>query len=356
MISGLNILQRVASTCIQHICWMIDVISLQDGILSISGWVILFKGNINKAAFSVNGTAFERVAYPLDSPDLANRFYQVGQAGKARFRCEISVDLIPEGNYYCLEYTQDGDRQLAQSSSLWYRTYYLGNPQEDVECIGRVIGSNSVFSFELDGATLFKRFENYLQKNFSLDFQIAGPVLDCGCGAGRLLRHFSSAQKVEVWGSDIDHDNLDACNKDYPSTQLALLPLQPPTQLPQGYFGLVIGISVMTHLSKANQELWFAELRRIVWPRGLVLLSVQGDAQSALYREAADLLRRRDTEGFVVKGINPAINNIIGEQTYYLDVIQSRHDTVERWTSDFEVVEFIGGFAANQDLVVMRTN
>ena len=53
-------------------------------------------------------------------------------------------------------------------------------------------------------------------------------------------------------------------------------------------------------------------------------------------------------------GVNPRINDIVGADSYYLDVIQTRAHIREHWGREFEILDFLGGFAANQDMVVMR--
>ena len=59
-----------------------------------------------------------------------------------------------------------------------------------------------------------------------------------------------------------------------------------------------------------------AELRRLCRPGGLVLLSVQGKSQSAPVPGGAGLVRQLDQFGFVIKGVNPSINDLIGSSSY----------------------------------------
>ena len=120
-------------------------------------------------------------------------------------------------------------------------------------------------------------------------------------------------------------------------------------------FDLVIGISVCTHLSEQHQDQWLAELRRLCRLGGLVLLSVQGQSQSGvLYGRMLDSFVSLDQFGFVIKGVNPSINDLIGSRSYYLDVIQTRDTStsigvvISRCSSSSTASQRI------QDLVVMR--
>ena len=173
----------------------------------------------------------------------------------------------------------------------------------------------TIFNFELGGATLFHRIQDYLVERFGLRYGNMHAILDWGCGAGRLLSYFQSVAGPQVWGSDIDSDNLAFCQKRLPFAHCVVFPLVPPTTLDASMFDLVIGISVCTHLSEQHQDQWLAELRRLCRPGGLVLLSVQGKSQSALYRVSAGLVRQLDQFRFVIKGFNPSINDLIGSSS-----------------------------------------
>jgi SAM-dependent methyltransferase len=204
------------------------------------------------------------------------------------------------------------------------------------------------------GATLFHRIKDYLYSKFRLRYEDMHAILDWGCGAGRLLSHFAGVAGPEIWGGDVDRDNVRHCQEHYSFARCLVFPLFPPTQIQSGKFDLVVGISVCSHLSEENQQRWLSELRRIIRPGGLLLLSVQGRFQAGLYRESPALMRAVERSGFVVKGTNPRINADLEVKSYYLDVVQSREHILENWGRDFDIVEFLDGMAANQDLVVMR--
>ena len=79
-------------------------------------------------------------------------------------------------------------------------------------------------------------------------------VLDWGCGWGRLTRTFAAADTFgEIWGIDIDHDNLAWARANIPAAKFVKVPLYPPTELPANHFDLVYAVSVMTHLTRDAQ-------------------------------------------------------------------------------------------------------
>lgn len=353
--SDLDISHALAMDCAQNICWMIDAVATESDALRLKGWALVTVGLPEEAQFQVNGVTFSSVRFPIDSPDLAEHFYGAVNSARARFECEIALSEVPANENYQFEFVQGGDRAKARRTAWWYpATIRSDDELLTGERISRVVGSSDTFNFELGGATLFNRIQDHLTSRFGLHYRDLHAILDWGCGAGRLLSQFAAVIGPQVWGSDVDHDNLKYCQEKFRFARCQVFPLVPPTDIPDATFDLIVGISVCTHLSEENQALWLAELRRMSRPGGLVLLSVQGPSQTALYREPPELMRRLEQSGFVTKRVNPRINDIIGAASYYLDVVQSRAHIREHWGREFEVLEFLDGFAANQDLVVMR--
>ena len=84
------------------------------------------------------------------------------------------------------------------------------------------------------------------------------------------------------------------------------------------------------------------------------MLSVQGPSQSGLYRLPEQKLADIDEKGFEVLGKNRALDDVMGENDHYLDVIQSRKYIRENWGMYFSIVEIVDAMAANQDVVVLR--
>jgi len=350
--TDLDISRMLASACARAIVWLFDRVQSEGDVLLLSGWALVTKGTHDTSRFHVNGVPFESVTW-MDSPDLAEHFYGVANSGRARFECRVNKNVIPADDYYRFEFIQDGDIEDARRSAWWIRAG-LGAGGPSGERVSRVIGSEESLHFEIGGATLFYRIDDYLRLRFGRGFEDFEGFLDWGCGAGRLLSHLSNIKGPEIWGSDIDHDNLKYCQDQFPFAKCSVFPLRPPTQVADGKFDLIVGISVCTHLSEKDQQLWLKELHRMTMPGALVMLSVQGFAQSALYRVNPKLIRDLRKHGFVTMGVNPRINDIVGEENYYKDVVQTRAHIESNWGKHFEVLEFLDGFAANQDMVVMR--
>jgi SAM-dependent methyltransferase len=98
--------------------------------------------------------------------------------------------------------------------------------------------------------------------------------LDFGCGPGRIARHVLDAARpgARLTGLDVDREAIAWCRQ-HLLGRYELAPTDPPTSLASRSFDLIYSISVFTHLSEARQRAWLEELRRLLRPKGLLVLS-----------------------------------------------------------------------------------
>jgi SAM-dependent methyltransferase len=105
-------------------------------------------------------------------------------------------------------------------------------------------------------------------------------ILDWGCGPARLLRHLPEilGPVNEYHGTDYNPKTIAWCRENIPGVTFSLNTISPPLPYSSDYFDFIYGISILTHLSEENQQLWSNELFRIISPKGIVLLTTHGDA------------------------------------------------------------------------------
>jgi SAM-dependent methyltransferase len=105
-------------------------------------------------------------------------------------------------------------------------------------------------------------------------------VLDFGCGSGRLLVGWNAlASGHALCGCDINATLVDWARAHLPSSlDVRLTAPLPPLPYADSAFDVVIAISVFTHLSLESQRRWVGELRRILRPGGLLLLTLHGES------------------------------------------------------------------------------
>ena len=125
--------------------------------------------------------------------------------------------------------------------------------------------------------TLGMRLANDLREAFPPDFSWNDArILDYGCGVGRVLRHFAghADQWQEFWGCDIHDESISWLKANLsPPFRFANNLEMPHLPFKDSYFDLIYGISVFTHLTEDQWEGWLKELRRIMRPSGVVLLT-----------------------------------------------------------------------------------
>jgi SAM-dependent methyltransferase len=101
-------------------------------------------------------------------------------------------------------------------------------------------------------------------------------VLDYGCGWGRITRFFLKDVSGEnLWGIDCNADLIDFCRESNPWSRFERNDPLPPTELAANDFDLVFSYSVFTHLREDVHLAWLDELRRVVKPGGLLILTVR---------------------------------------------------------------------------------
>ena len=114
-----------------------------------------------------------------------------------------------------------------------------------------------------------------------------GPtVLDWGCGPGRLIRHMPALLeelKPQLHGVDYNRKTIEWCKRTFPEIHFATNNLAPPLDFPTCFFDVIYGLSVFTHLSEASHAKWLLELRRILKPNGILIITAYGeDARQSL--------------------------------------------------------------------------
>jgi len=105
-------------------------------------------------------------------------------------------------------------------------------------------------------------------------------ILDWGCGPARIIRHLPGILGTtnKYFGSDYNASTVKWCKQHFPNISFTQNKITPPLDFSENYFQFIYGISVLTHLSRTNQDLWSKELNRIIAPEGLILLTTQGEA------------------------------------------------------------------------------
>ncbi len=103
-----------------------------------------------------------------------------------------------------------------------------------------------------------------------------GALLDFGCGCGRIGRHMQAWSFAEYLGTDPDAEAIDWCSRNLPG-RFTTNGRNPPLELPSASVSVAVCISIFTHLSEEDQFAWLRELKRILEPGGVLLVSTHAE-------------------------------------------------------------------------------
>ncbi len=113
--------------------------------------------------------------------------------------------------------------------------------------------------------------DHELRRRFALANVARGErVLDLGCGTGDLAADLADAG-AQVIAADVAQAALDRAARRHPELELRLVGIDAPLPFDDGVFGAVWASEVIEHV--ADTARWLSEVRRVLAPRGRVLLT-----------------------------------------------------------------------------------
>ena len=211
----------------------------------------------------------------------------------------------------------------------------------------RVAENSSVLDFYTVG---MRTAEGLQEAIASAGFELKDGMsaLDFGCGCGRTLLWLARQfPKVRWHGSDVDAESVEWCRQSIPGGTFAVNGPAPPLPFPDNAFELIYGVSVFTHLSEEHQRAWLAEIRRVLRPGGLLLLSFHSkDVWQPL--EDAGAVER---DGFVFR-TSSKLQGILPE--WYQTAFQSQPSIVHALSAHFTEVAYLERNLGAQDIAAAR--
>jgi SAM-dependent methyltransferase len=171
-------------------------------------------------------------------------------------------------------------------------------------------------------------------------------ILDWGCGVGRLTRYLVG-QGPAVTGMGSQPAHMQYCRTALPAAHFVAM----GDTLASGQFDLVLGLSMLPHLSEAEQDSWLAELQRLTRPGALLLLSVQGLTHMALYRTPMVHKLEAHRTGWHDMAGHAGLDSPTPSGP---DVLHAPDYILAHWGRYFDVLDIIEAMAGHQDVVVLR--
>jgi SAM-dependent methyltransferase len=327
--------------------WCIEDISVNASTLRFSGWAFHFTDVApEQCTFQVNGRPCQAREFPMPRTDIRRQFPHVRDSEMAGFCC--STEILPEDG---------GVFELAFGPASGTHNQYFtvdALPLPEPERRERVHGSRDESTFRLEGFSAYRKLEKALACT-GRTFDDCPRILDWGCGCGRVARYFGR----QLYGLDIDADNIGWCRRNLPFGTFETIPLHPDPAAPSEKFSLILGISVFTHLSEDVMFEWLDWLNRMLDPDcGLAMVSVHSDFWWArnphMPQEAYDEWRRR---GILDRMSNAALDPVLPpkDRSYYRTTFHTHEYLRAKWSPCFDILEILPGYIGNQqDLVIMR--
>jgi hypothetical protein len=119
---------------------------------------------------------------------------------------------------------------------------------------------------------------------------------------------------------------------------------------------MIYGISVMTHLTQGTQFAWLKEIRRVLKPGGICVLTTHGENAFVLHN-APDryLINQLTSIGISDVAVDTNLGPQLGFDEYYRGTFQLRRQVERQWSKFLDVVAYYpAGLQVFQDVVVMR--
>ena len=108
--------------------------------------------------------------------------------------------------------------------------------------------------------------------------------LDFGCSSGRVVRVLRAVlPDAELSGCDPNAPAVRWASDNIPGVDFSVSPQEPPLPYDDGSFDFVYAISIWSHFGEAAAVRWLDEMRRVLRPGGLLVLTVQGPHSIAYF-------------------------------------------------------------------------
>ena len=188
--------------------------------------------------------------------------------------------------------------------------------------------------------------------HFGINPRTIGSIYELGCGTARLLRHFRCIEGVRLVGSDVNPEMIEWCQQNLPEIEFYHNELTPPlTFAEDDSFDLILASSVFTHIPLDTQELWLAEMQRILRPGGIFICSVLGKFHTSVLLGTEEIkeLQNKGSYTLTTDDSQATYSTKIGGSAW--DVIQTRSEVIRVFGSYFQIVDYIPGV---QDFLVLR--
>lgn len=179
-------------------------------------------------------------------------------------------------------------------------------------------------------------------------------ILDFGCGCSRILRFLIPfLPEATFSGCDIDDVAIAWSRKHLPGVRFELVPHLPPTIYARESLDFIYGLSVFSHLDLPRQILWLEELRQMLRPEGLLLLTVQGAVAYDIVKPNIARKQQADFEATGFLFLENIPDRVLPD--WYQTAIYKENFARLVFKSGFSILRYdMQGMTGWQDLLLLR--
>ena len=183
-------------------------------------------------------------------------------------------------------------------------------------------------------------------------------ILDWGIGCGRVAVPLKRGMNpnAQVIGVDVDRFNAEWCMEHLSDIKTSICDFFPPLEFPACSIDMIYGISVMTHLTQGTQFAWLKEIRRVLKPGGICVLTTHGE-YAFLIHNFLDryVINQLASIGISDITVDANLGPKLEFEKYYRGTFQLRRQVEDQWSKFLNLIAYYpAGLQVFQDIVVMR--
>ena len=208
-----------------------------------------------------------------------------------------------------------------------------------------VTGQYRIEPFLANGELGSACIRQVLSKN-GLDIEAFPSILDFGCGCSRVMRHWNRLRNPQLYGTDYNPSLIEWCRGALPFAEFSVNALDGPLPYNNSQFDFVYGISVLTHLTVDQQQMWMRELWRVLKPGAHLYVTVHGFMKSEMTAEEQESFAAGNPVVFAGQYAGSNICTAFCPEPYMRNVL----------AKDFTVVDYVplGAKDAGQDVYLLQ--
>jgi ubiquinone/menaquinone biosynthesis C-methylase UbiE len=215
----------------------------------------------------------------------------------------------------------------------------------------RVSGTTKLKEFMDVGKRNAHEIETGLEK-IGVHLDSMESMLDFGCGCGRTLLWFRG-RKPRIYGTDIDADAIRWVTENLDFATFTVNNALPPLEYADNFFEFIYSISIFTHINEDYQFQWLKELKRVLKPGGILIVTVHGKGAygSISSKDVAELQKT----GFKYIIIPNYMRGFF--PSWYQGAYHTKEYVFNTFGNYFKVLDYIEkGINNHQDLIILQKN